>query len=574
MEEGLLPRSSVPETKSNTKSIADGDSSVTSVVVLSTLVSICGSFAYGCTAGYSSPAESGIMEDLQLSVAAYSVFGSLTTVGGIIGSFMNGIIPDLIGRKGTMWLSELLCIFGWLAIAFSKGAWLLDIGRLSTGIGAGMIAYVVPIYIAEITPKDVRGGFTQASQEYTLSSTQLMMTCGFSLMFYLGTIVSWRTLAFIGSVPCLLQVFGLFFIPESPRWLAKIGREKELETTLRSFRGKNADVSQEAADIKPILLPNMLTPAPSNLPVGVVLFHPILYWNGSPPIFYWSVFVSIQSSIGMALLQSSIGVSSFPSNFYWNGSPPISWLSVFFSIQFLLEWLSSNLSVGDYTKTFERDSEAGILNMFQRRYAYSLLIGVGLMALQQLGGSTAIGYYASSIFEEADFSTSLGTVSMAIILIPASCVSTLLIDKSGRRPLLLVSNSGMCLCFLIMALALCVQDFHPFKNVTPVMVYVCMMGYNIAMSLGMAGIPSVIMSEIFPINIKGSAGSLTTIVRWFFAFLSSYTFNFMMQWSPAGTFFIFAGICALAVLFVAVLVPETKDRTLEEIQASLTYLPE
>ncbi|XP_031261577.1 sugar transporter ERD6-like 5 [Pistacia vera] len=107
-----------------------------------------------------------------------------------------------------------------------------------------------------------------------------------------------------------------------------------------------------------------------------------------------------------------------------------------------------------------------------------------------------------------------------------------------------------------MALALCVQDFHPFKNVTPVVVYVCMMGYNIAMSLGMAGIPSVIMSEIFPINIKGSAGSLTTIVRWFFAFLSSYTFNFMMQWSPA------------------VLVPETNDRTLEEIQASLTYLPE
>ncbi|XP_031261571.1 sugar transporter ESL1-like [Pistacia vera] len=330
MEEGLLPRSSVPETKSNTKSIADGDSSVTSVVVLSTLVSICGSFAYGCTAGYSSPAESGIMEDLQLSVAAYSVFGSLTTVGGIIGSFMNGIIPDLIGRKGTMWLSELLCIFGWLAIAFSKGAWLLDIGRLSTGIGAGMIAYVVPIYIAEITPKDVRGGFTQASQ--------LMMTCGFSLMFFLGTIVSWRTLAFIGSVPCLLQVFGLFFIPESPRWLAKIGREKELETTLQSFRGKNADVLR-AADIK------------------------------------------------------------------------------------------------DYTKTFERDSEAGILNMFQRRYAYSLLVNVvGLMALQQLGGSTAIGYYASSIFEEADFSTSLGTVSMAIILIPASCVSTLLIDNLEDDP--------------------------------------------------------------------------------------------------------------------------------------------
>ncbi|KAJ0044814.1 hypothetical protein Pint_05341 [Pistacia integerrima] len=78
---------------------------------------------------------------------------------------------------------------------------------------------------------------------------QFMVTCGFLLMYFLGTAASWRILALIGSVPCVLQVVGLFFIPESPRWLAKIGREEELSTTLHSFRGKNADISQEAADI-------------------------------------------------------------------------------------------------------------------------------------------------------------------------------------------------------------------------------------------------------------------------------------------------------------------------------------
>ncbi|XP_034707915.1 sugar transporter ERD6-like 11 [Vitis riparia] len=73
------------------------------------------------------------------------------------------------------------------------------------------------VYISEIAPTNIRGGFTSASS--------LMMCCGFSMIFFVGTVVSWRTLAIIGAVPCVLQAIGLFFVPESPRWLAKVGRE-------------------------------------------------------------------------------------------------------------------------------------------------------------------------------------------------------------------------------------------------------------------------------------------------------------------------------------------------------------
>ncbi|KAK3219729.1 hypothetical protein Dsin_013699 [Dipteronia sinensis] len=254
LEEGLLlPRSSLEEPSSLRpvfNGIDDeigGDSSATPVVVFCTLVAIYGSFCTSCgvnttstqwrmvmrlhraatpdihhllsaesgimedlglsvsASGYSSPAESGIMEDLGLSVAAYSVFGSVITAGGVLGSLVNGKIAELLDRRCAMWLSELFCIVGWL------DALSLDIGRFSLGIGVGIIAYVVPVYITEITPKNIRGAFTAANK--------LLLACGFSLMYFLGTVVSWRPLAmisnlnlFFDSFAYIESIFGNFLI--------------------------------------------------------------------------------------------------------------------------------------------------------------------------------------------------------------------------------------------------------------------------------------------------------------------------------------------------------------------------
>ncbi|OMO62413.1 General substrate transporter, partial [Corchorus capsularis] len=163
--------------------------SFTAVLVFSTFVTVCGSFSYGCAIGYSSPAEYSIMEDLGLSMAEYSVFGSIMTVGGMVGAIFSGKIADLIGRRRTMWFSEAFCTVGWLAIIFAKNALWLDIGRLSIGIGVAIISYVVPVYIAEITPKTHRGSFVYANQ--------LMTTSGFAIIFFIGTFLSWRVLAMI-----------------------------------------------------------------------------------------------------------------------------------------------------------------------------------------------------------------------------------------------------------------------------------------------------------------------------------------------------------------------------------------
>ncbi|GAB2221432.1 hypothetical protein Droror1_Dr00012610 [Drosera rotundifolia] len=88
--------------------------------------------------------------------------------------------------------------------------------------------------------------------------------------------------------------------------------------------------------------------------------------------------------------------------------------------------------------------------------------------------------------------------------------------------------------------------------------------YISAFSIGMGAVP-----WIFPINVKGAAGSLVVLVNWSGAWFMFYTFNFLMSWSMSGTSYIFAGFCASTVIFVAKVVPETKGKTLEEIQASI-----
>nr|ADW40547.1 vacuolar monosaccharide symporter 1 [Saccharum hybrid cultivar Q117] len=435
------------------------------MVLLSTAVAVCGSFEFGTCVGYSAPTQSGIVDEVGLSISEFAIFGSILTIGAMVGAVTSGRLADFLGRKMTMRISAIICIFGWLSIHLAKSAIMLYFGRILLGFSTGVLSYVVPVFIAEIAPKNLRGGLA--------TSNQLLICSGSSATYIIGALVAWRNLVLVGLLPCVLLLAGLFFIPESPRWLANVGREKEFHTSLQKLRGEDADVSEEAIEIKEY----------------------------------------IES------------LCSFP--------------------------------------------KARLQDLFLSKNIYAVIVGVGLMVFQQLGGINGVGFYASYIFSSAGFSGKLGTILIGIIQIPITLFGAILMDRSGRRVLLMVSASGTFLgCFLTgVSFYLKAQGLLP--EWVPTLALSGILVYIGAYSIGMGPVPWVVMSEIFSINMKAIGGSLVTLVSWLGSFAISYSFSFLMDWSSAGTFFMFSAASLVTVLFVAKLVPETKGRTLEEIQDSL-----
>ncbi|XP_043709578.1 sugar transporter ERD6-like 7 [Telopea speciosissima] len=435
------------------------------MVYLSTFVAVAGSFEFGTCVGFSSPVEAALRKDLNLSIAQYSVFGSIVTFGAMVGAITSGTIADFIGRKGAMRISAVFCIAGWFAVYFAEGATSLDIGRLSMGYGMGIFSYVVPIFIAEIAPKDLRGGLTTINQ--------LMICSGVSFSFVVGTVVTWRTLALIGLIPCFTNLLGLLFIPESPRWLAKTGHKKEFQVALQKLRGMDADISQEEDEIQ------------------------------------------------------------------------------------------------EYIDTLEKLPKAKLLDLFQRRYSRSVMIGVGLMVIQQFGGINGVVFYTSQILSSAGFSAKVGTICFAFLQVIITIFNALLMDKAGRRPLLLISTSGLVLSCLLIGMSFYLKVHELAPTVVSPLAVTGILAYIGFFSIGMGAVPWVMMSEVFPLNIKGAGGSLATLVNWIGAWTISFTFNFLIQWSSYGTFFLYAASNAISILFIVMFLPETKGRTLEQLQAAI-----
>ncbi|KAJ6834573.1 sugar transporter ERD6-like 6 [Iris pallida] len=136
----------------------------------------------------------------------------------------------------------------------------------------------------------------------------------------------------------------------------------------------------------------------------------------------------------------------------------------------------------------------------------------------------------------------------------------------------MISTSGMTVSLLLVAVAFYLKDSvsedSKFYFILSVLSLVGLVTFVIAFSLGLGAIPWIIMSEILPVNIKSLAGSVATLANWLTSFIITMTANLLLSWSNGGTFTIYTFVSALTLVFVIIWVPETKGRTLEEIQWS------
>ncbi|KAJ6652640.1 hypothetical protein lerEdw1_011235, partial [Lerista edwardsae] len=216
------------------------------------------------------------------------------------------------------------------------------------------------------------------------------------------------------------------------------------------------------------------------------------------------------------------------------------------------------------------------------------LIGMALMFFQQVSGINAIMFYAETIFEDANFKDSAAaSVIVGSIQVCFTALAALIIDRIGRKILLVVSglimatSSALVAVYFKMAFPLPTNTSQvgPLTHVLTVaqsaeehdLAWLALLSLSLfimGFALGWGPIPWLVMSEIFPLRARGTASGACVLTNWFMAFLVTKEFHDLMSLlTPAGTFWLFAATCLLNVLFTILCVPETRGKTLEEIEA-------
>ncbi len=202
--------------------------------------------------------------------------------------------------------------------------------------------------------------------------------------------------------------------------------------------------------------------------------------------------------------------------------------------------------------------------LFRPGFRRALLIAVVLAILQQITGINAILYYAPRIFERAGFerisaigqSTIVGLVNMLFTV-----VAIVLVDKVGRKPLLLIAAAGMGVSQLLLGTAFKVESFSGTGILLLILLYIAFF------AMAMGPIVWVVMSEIFPTRLRGSAMAIATVALWMADFAVTLSFPVIAdRLSETTAFWFYALMCALDLVFMIFYLPETKGKTLEEIE--------
>ena len=287
----------------------------------------------------------------------------------------------------------------------------------------------------------------------------------------------------------------------------------------------------------------------------------------------------------------------------WNGQVGWRWMffacavpsAVFFALVFMLpespRWL---MKAGKPEKAFPtlykiggevyaREEMAGIRAtlddisekvdfkaLFNPKFRVVLLIGMVVAVFQQWCGINTVFNYAEEIFTAAGYGVSdtlfniviTGTVNLVFTL-----VAMFTVDRWGRKKLMILGSTGLAVTYLLLGSAF----YFQLKGVAVLSLVVIAIAIY-AMSL--APITWVILSEIFPNRIRGAAMALATFALWIACFILTFTFPLLNAGlGAAGTFWVYAGICLLGFIFISIKLPETKGKSLEEIENELTPNP-
>ena len=196
-------------------------------------IAATGGLLFGFDTGVINVALPSLREQFSLSPNQEGLVVSAVLIGAMFGPFLSGFLTDLLGRKKINIIASLVFVLGSIVAAMASSVNMLIGGRLLLGLAIGIVAATVPLYLAELSPKDKRGQL--------VTFFQLAITLGILLSYVVGFLFesaesAWRLMFWAGFVPAILLFLGMLFVPESPRWLITKGRLEEAKEVLKKLR--------------------------------------------------------------------------------------------------------------------------------------------------------------------------------------------------------------------------------------------------------------------------------------------------------------------------------------------------
>ena len=239
------------------------------------------------------------------------------------------------------------------------------------------------------------------------------------------------------------------------------------------------------------------------------------------------------------------------------------------ALQILTRINGRDLAAADLAKieaSVEMDVTGKLSELFKGRMLKLLSIGVALAVFQQVTGINVIMYYAPSIFKSAGFgsdSALFQTALMGLVNLTFAVVSMFLVDKIGRKPLMVMGSIGMGASLLLLTVTFITNNFHGY------FVLFCIIGFLASFGFSLGPVVWVLIAEIFPNNLRSHAVAVSVFLLWTANFIVSFSFPYLLKHLQGYSFLIFSSMCFLCLWFVVKVLTETKGKSLEQIEREL-----
>lgn len=463
------------------------------------------------------------------------------TLTSTLAMMLAGPISDKVGRRTVLRYAAILYAVSAIGSALAPDFLTLVIARMIGGLGVGASLILAPMYIAELAPAHLRGRL--------VSFNQLNIVIGISLAFFTNYLIlqlgksdaewalklkfdenNWRWMLGLETIPAVLYFVGLFFVPRSPRWLILKGQFDEAVKVLSRLSGQK---------------------------------------------------------------QASAAVNE----------------------------------IKESMKEDDTDNKHGIKDLFTKKMRLVMTIGIALAILQQITGINSVFFYAPMIFEQSGIGTDasfIQAIMVGITNLVFTVVAMLLIDRLGRKPLLVIGVTGMAISLFLLSWGFKTSTYELKKDVienfntaiekepllplagqvytsdlafkqalndalgkenaslhaaeiisgaittNPMLILIGILGFVASFAISIGPVMWVLFSELFPNAVRGIAISFVGLINSAVSFLVQWLFPVELEFLGNAWTFAIYGVFALAgLVFIIAMVPETKGKSLEELEEKL-----